>query len=54
VQYGSNAKAKLRAIRDELIIKFKQSGVPAERELDHANIVRPIIEAIETAFEDFV
>jgi hypothetical protein len=54
VQYGVNAKTKLRAIRDELIFKFKQSGISPEQELDHAKLVRPAIEAIETAFEGFV
>jgi hypothetical protein len=48
--YGSNAHTKLRAMRDDLIRKFKQSSIPANRELDHAKIVGPIIEAIETAF----
>jgi hypothetical protein len=35
-QYGSNAKTKLRMIRDQLILKFKQSDIPSNRELDHA------------------
>jgi hypothetical protein len=52
--YGSEARTKLRAMRDVLIRKFKESGIPANRELDHAKVVRPSIEAIETAFEDFV
>ena len=53
-QYGSNAKTKLRMIRDQLILKFKQSDIPSNRELDHAKVVRPAIEAIEAAFEGFV
>ena len=52
--YGSEARTKLRAMRDELIRKFKESGIPENRELDHAKVVRPSIEAIETAFEGFV
>jgi hypothetical protein len=52
--YGSEARTKLRAMRDELIRKFKESGIPANRELDHAKIVRPSIDAIEIAFEDFI
>lgn len=52
--YGSEARAELRMIRDELIRRFQESGIPANRELDHAKIVRPSIEAIETAFEPFV
>lgn len=52
--YGKDARPKLRAMRDELIRKFKESGIPVDRELDHAKIVRPSIEAIETAFEDFI
>jgi chemotaxis regulatin CheY-phosphate phosphatase CheZ len=54
VLYGSEARTKLRAMRDDLIRKFKESGIPANRELDHVKIVRPTIEAIETAFEDFI
>jgi hypothetical protein len=42
------------AVRDELIRKFKENGIPADRELDHAKIVRPSVEAIEVAFEDFI
>ena len=52
--YGKDARPKLRAMRDELIREFKESGIPADRELDHAKIVRPSIEAIETAFDDFI
>ena len=52
--YGSDAKTKLRAIRDEVIRKLKQSNISADRELEHAEIVRPAVEAIEAAFEGFV
>lgn len=52
--YGSDARTKLRAMRDELIRKFKESGIPADRELEHAKIVGPSIAAIKTAFEDFI
>ncbi len=52
--YGSNAKTKLRAIRDELIRKFKQSDIPPNRDLDQAKIVQPAIAALEAAFDDFV
>jgi hypothetical protein len=31
-------------MRDELIRKFKENGIPADRELDHAKIVRPSVE----------
>lgn len=44
---GSEVRAKFRMMRDELIRKFKESGIPANRELDHAMIVRPSIEAVE-------
>ena len=41
-------------MRDELTRKFKENGIPANRELNHAEVVRPSIDAIETAFEPFV
>jgi hypothetical protein len=52
--YGSDAKTKLRTIRDKLVLKFEQSDIPQDRELEHAKIVRPAIDAIEASFEDFV
>jgi hypothetical protein len=52
--YGTDARAKLRTIRDELIRKLEEGAILAERELDHAKIVRPSVEAIEVAFEEFV
>jgi hypothetical protein len=33
-----------------LFASLRESGIPAERELEHAVVVRPAIEAIETAF----
>jgi hypothetical protein len=39
--YGSDAKTKLRTIRDKLVLKFEQSDIPQDRELEHAKIVRP-------------
>src|SRR5450759_5240501 len=53
-KYSDDARTKLRAMRDELIRKFKESGIPADRELEHAKIVGPSIAAIKTAFEDFI
>ena len=52
--YGREARTKLRAMRDELIRKFKESNISPDRELDHAKVVGPIINAIELAFEDFI
>jgi hypothetical protein len=52
--HGTEARTKLRAMRNEHIREFKESGIPANRELDHAKVIRPSIEAIETAFEDFI
>jgi hypothetical protein len=47
--YGSEAKPRLRAIRDELILKF-QNGVVPER----TRVIEPAISVIEVAFENFV
>ena len=52
--YGSDAKTKLRTIRDKLVLKFEQSDIPQDRELEHAKIVGLAIDAIEASFEDFV
>jgi hypothetical protein len=52
VFYGDEAREKIETLRDELIGKFKNSRIPAEREMDHANVVRPAIEVLETMFGD--
>jgi hypothetical protein len=49
--YGSEAGHKIEMLRDELIGRFKNSGIPAERELDHAKVVRPAIEVLQTVFD---
>jgi hypothetical protein len=54
VLYGPQSREKIKLLRDHLIQKYKQSGIPPEREMDHAVIVWPAINAIELAFEDFV
>ena len=43
---GKDARAKLEALRDQAINRFKNSDIPADRELDHAAIVAPAIEVI--------
>lgn len=48
--YGHEARRKLEALRDETIDKFRNSSIPAEREMDHAKIAGPAIEAIEAAY----
>jgi hypothetical protein len=52
--YGSEAHVRLRTMRDELIRDFEESGIAPKREQDHSKIGRPGIEAIETAFKDFI
>jgi hypothetical protein len=50
VFYGTSAPQEIEALRDELVGKYKNAEIPAERELDHAKIVGPAIDAIETVF----
>jgi hypothetical protein len=49
--YGRDAKPRLKAIRDELILKFQNSIVPED---NRAQVIEPTISAIEAAFENFV
>jgi hypothetical protein len=51
-QYGVDARAKLAALRDELIRRFKESDIAPERELEHAKIVKPAVEVLQTIFDD--
>jgi hypothetical protein len=48
--YGTEARPKIEAMRDDLIHTFKNSGIPAERELEHGRIVQPSIDVLETVF----
>jgi hypothetical protein len=48
--YGRDAKPKLKAIRDELILKF-QNGIAPN---DSAEVIEPAISVIEAAFQNFV
>jgi hypothetical protein len=52
--YGTEARQKIEALRDDLIHRFKNSGIPADRELEHAEIVRPALEALEAVFNDML
>jgi hypothetical protein len=54
VLYRNEAQVRLRTMRDDIIREFKESGIAPERELDHSKIGGPSIEAIETAFKDFI
>jgi hypothetical protein len=49
--YGTDAHQKIATLRDELIDRFKNAGIPPERELDHAKVVRPAIEVLQTVFD---
>jgi hypothetical protein len=51
---GEDARARIETIRDEAIYSFKNSGIPADREMEHAEIVRPAIDVIETVFNGFL
>jgi hypothetical protein len=48
---GNEARQKIETLRDELVSRFKYSGIPAEREMDHAKVVRPAIEVLQTVFD---
>jgi hypothetical protein len=37
-------------LRDELVKHWKNSSIPANRELDHTTVTRPAIDATELAF----
>jgi hypothetical protein len=50
--YGDGAYQELKSLRDELIRKFKNADIPANREMEHAQIVRPAIDVLEIAFDD--
>jgi hypothetical protein len=48
--YGRDAKSRIKAIRDELILKF-QNGIAPNAS---AEVIEPAISVIEAAFENFV
>jgi hypothetical protein len=39
-QYGAEARVKIAQLRDDLIKRFKNADIPAEHELQHANVVK--------------
>ena len=47
---GTIARREIEALRDDLVRRFKNSGIIPERELDHAKVAGPAIEVIETVF----
>jgi hypothetical protein len=49
--HGKDARQKIETLRGDLISKFKNSSISAERELDHAKIVGPALEVLETIFD---
>jgi hypothetical protein len=50
-QSGKDARTKLEALRDEAIGRFKNSDIPADREMDHAAVAGPAIEVIRIVFD---
>jgi hypothetical protein len=50
-QYGAEARVKIAQLRDDLIKRFKNADIPAEHELQHANVVKPAIEVIQAIFD---
>lgn len=49
--YGPNARSEIEALREDLINRLKNSNIPADHELEHAKVVRPAIDALETIFD---
>jgi len=49
-EYGEDATSKLREMQAHLLNRFKNSGIPAERELEHAKIVGPSLDIINIIF----
>ena len=52
ILWGEDAAEQIELLRDQLIKTFKTTGIPAERELDHAKVVGPAIEVLEEVFND--
>jgi chemotaxis regulatin CheY-phosphate phosphatase CheZ len=50
VSQGKDAREKIETLRDDLISRFKNSSISAERELEHAKIVGPAIEVLDLIF----
>jgi hypothetical protein len=49
--HGNDARPNIEALRDDLIRRFKNSSIPPEYELEHAELVRPALEALEAVFD---
>jgi hypothetical protein len=50
--YGDDARKEIESLRDELINRFKNSGIPPDREMEHAEIVQPAIQVLQIMFDD--
>lgn len=50
VLYGDDARSKIEALRDDLVKRWKNSSIPASRELDHVKVAGPAIEVTELVF----
>jgi len=48
--HGADAQQEIEALRDDLVKRWKNSAIPANRELDHAKVAGPAIDATELAF----
>jgi hypothetical protein len=51
ILYGPNARSEIEAVREDVINLFKNSGIPPDRELEHAKVVRPAIDVLDTIFD---
>jgi hypothetical protein len=48
--YGENANREIDALCKKLVDDLKNSDIPAEFEMDHAKMVRPVIDVVTGAF----
>jgi hypothetical protein len=51
---GKEARASVEALRNEAVNNFRNSDIPPDREMEHAQIAGPAIDAIETIFNGFL
>lgn len=51
VKSGKDARTALESLRNEAVNHFKNSDISPEREMDHADVVRPAIDVVRLIFD---
>ena len=51
VNSGDEARAAIESLRDKAIDAFRNSDIQADREMEHAQMAGPAIDAIKTVFD---